>query len=259
MDNLEQDYRPIAELDEYEAEGVDDEDYDEMDPEARRQADEVVRQRHLEQLALNQRIPQALLEDETSSMSMGGFREERRNAQRMMIEEDEGDDDEIENDDKFLDANESRGRLTQWINEPRTQRFITRTFKNFLRKFPRGSSNALYIRKIEKMYSHNKQSLEVDYQHLMEYLRNPTLGLWLLEQPALILPHLHSVARKVVLEHNPEYNKIHSDVYVRITGLPYEERLRDLRRLHLNQLVQIRGVITRRYPVYSQLKKIYYI
>ena len=259
MDNLEQDYRPIAELDEYEAEGVDDEDYDEMDPEARRQADEVVRQRHLEQLALNQRIPQALLEDETSSMSMGGFREERRNAQRMMIEEDEGDDDEIENDDKFLDANESRGRLTQWINEPRTQRFITRTFKNFLRKFPRGSSNALYIRKIEKMYSHNKQSLEVDYQHLMEYLRNPTLGLWLLEQPALILPHLHSVAGKVVLEHNPEYNKIHSDVYVRITGLPYEERLRDLRRLHLNQLVQIRGVITRRYPVYSQLKKIYYI
>jgi DNA replication licensing factor MCM2 len=36
------------------------------------------------------------------------------------------------------------------------------------------------------------------------------------------------------------------------------ENLRDLRQKHLNKLIKIRGVVTRRTAVFSQLKKVYY-
>lgn len=39
MNNIEDDYKAVPELDEYEAEGIDEEDVDEIDPEARHLAD----------------------------------------------------------------------------------------------------------------------------------------------------------------------------------------------------------------------------
>ena len=43
-------------------------------------------------------------------------------------------------------------------------------------------------------------------------------------------------------------------MYVRITNLPISDSLRDLRQAHLNSLVKVSGVVTRRTGVQPQLK-----
>lgn len=62
------------------------------------------------------------------------------------------------------------------------------------------------------------------------------------------------VALSVVLINYPHYERIHSEIHVRIMDLPSTSSLRDLRRTHLNNLVRVSGVVTRRSGVFPQLK-----
>lgn len=47
-------------------------------------------------------------------------------------------------------------------------------------------------------------------------------------------------------------------IYVRVKDLPVEDKLRDLRQVHLNALIKIRGVVTKRTAVFPELKEMYY-
>ena len=58
---LERDYRPIAALDVYDAAVLDDEEFDEMDPEARREAERLMRKRDREEAATRGRLHRGLL------------------------------------------------------------------------------------------------------------------------------------------------------------------------------------------------------
>ena len=62
------------------------------------------------------------------------------------------------------------------------------------------------------------------------------------------------VALAAILVYYPSYERIHSEVHVRITDLPLGSSLRDLRRTNLNNLVRVSGVVTRRTGVFPQLK-----
>lgn len=62
------------------------------------------------------------------------------------------------------------------------------------------------------------------------------------------------VALNAILVYYPNYERIHSEVHVRITDLPLSSSLRDLRRSNLNNLVRVSGVVTRRTGVFPQLK-----
>ena len=44
----------------------------------------------------------------------------------------------------------------------------------------------------------------------------------------------------------PHYDFIHQTVHVRITDLPIEDPIRDLRQAHVGCLVKVSGVVTRR-------------
>jgi DNA replication licensing factor MCM2 len=94
----------------------------------------------------------------------------------------------------------------------------------------------------------NKQSIEVNFVHVSN--KQPSLAIWLAEEPASMLPILNEVAADIVAEIYPDYYKIHSEIFVRIRDLPVEDKLRDLRQLHLNALVKFRGVVTKRSSVY---------
>ena len=61
-------------------------------------------------------------------------------------------------------------------------------------------------------------------------------------------------ALSAILVYYPSYERIHSEVHVRIADLPLSLSLRDLRRSNLNNLVRISGVVTRRSGVFPQLK-----
>jgi DNA replication licensing factor MCM2 len=67
------------------------------------------------------------------------------------------------------------------------------------------------------------------------------------------LPILNEVAQDITLELFPDYDKIHIDIYVRVKDLPVEDKLRDLRQIHLNALIKIRGVVTKRTGVFPEL------
>lgn len=62
------------------------------------------------------------------------------------------------------------------------------------------------------------------------------------------------VALSAILVYFPGYTRIHSEVHVRVSDLPLTSTLRDLRRSHLNNLVRVSGVVTRRSGVFPQLK-----
>jgi DNA replication licensing factor MCM2 len=86
--------------------------------------------------------------------------------------------------------------------------------------------------------------LEITFIHIIG--RYPTLAIWVAEEPSLVLPILDEVAFYLTLDLFPEYNLIHSAIYVRIKDLPVEDKLRDLRIIHINSLIKIRGVVTKR-------------
>jgi DNA replication licensing factor MCM2 len=70
-------------------------------------------------------------------------------------------------------------------------------------------------------------ALEIDYDHLCA--TNATLAFFLTNAPQQILPIFDSVAMDVVLAGFENYDKIHSEVHVRVANLPAVEQLRDLR------------------------------
>lgn len=80
------------------------------------------------------------------------------------------------------------------------------------------------------------------------------LAYFLTNSPAAMLAIFDEVALNAILVYYPSYERIHSEVHVRITDLPLSSSLRDLRRSNLNNLVRVSGVVTRRTGVFPQLK-----
>jgi DNA replication licensing factor MCM2 len=73
----------------------------------------------------------------------------------------------------------------------------------------------------------NKQSLEVSYADLSE--RYQVLAVWIADVPRVLLEIFHKAAREVVLDDFPDFSHIHSEIFVRMAGLPITDQIRDLR------------------------------
>jgi len=100
--------------------------------------------------------------------------------------------------------------------------------------------------------SDNSESLEVSYVHLAD--TKPILAYFLTNTPSHMLEIFDEVALSAILFYYPAYERIHSEVHVRISDFPVNASLRDLRRADLNNLVRVTGVVTRRTGVFPQLK-----
>lgn len=249
-------------MDQYDREGLDEENYDEMDFNERREAEKELDERDREIIALRKRLPAALnifdeSDQEMDDLQRDFLRRQRERAQQLEYRLDDfGEEEEKEEEDeRYLDASESRGKLHVWIKEPRTIRWIRRAFRKFLMNF-KENGEAVYVNKINDMCSNNKQSLEVHYNHISNVYE--TLAVWIGFEPAIILPYLNTVAFEVANLYFPGYENIQTEVYVRIRDLPIKDKLRDLRKHNLGTLIRVEGVITRRSQVFSQLKKVYY-
>ena len=67
----------------------------------------------------------------------------------------------MEEEEKFLDIEECRGKLHLWIKEERTRKWIRRTFRRFISMFntkPNDSEQPIYVYKdrIREMCNKNK-------------------------------------------------------------------------------------------------------
>lgn len=190
-----------------------------------------------------------------------------------------GDDDEMDGgSDEEINEEELDGEdpinleafdvpLREWIAQDRTRREVQRKFRAFLRHFRPESSdseyqrrrkraNGIYEQNIRLMCSANKATLQVSYHHIME--AEPLLAVWLADAPKDMLDLLNEAATRHTLMLFPSYGAIQEDIHVRIADIPIMDSLRDLRRTHLDHLVKVNGVVTRRGEVYPKLQIAYY-
>ncbi|KAL9189590.1 hypothetical protein ACHAXT_009265 [Thalassiosira profunda] len=114
----------------------------------------------------------------------------------------------------------------------------------------------LYEDRIRHMCSSNQAALEISYLHLMQ--KEPTLALWMDEAPRDTLAVLNDAATKHTLRLFPSYRTIRDEIHVRVSDVPILDSLRDLRRDHLDGLVKVSGVITRRGGVHPKLSMAYF-
>ncbi|KAL4878600.1 MCM2/3/5 family-domain-containing protein [Aspergillus karnatakaensis] len=147
--------------------------------------------------------------------------------------------------------------ITDWVTQPQVLRSIYREFKAFLTEFTDPTGSSVYGNKIKTLGEVNSASLEVSYTHLSS--TKAVLGYFLANEPTEVLKVFDQVALDVTLFHYPQYHDIHNEIHVRITDLPIVYTLRQLRQSHLNCLVRVSGVVTRRTGVFPQLKYVMFI
>jgi DNA replication licensing factor MCM2 len=272
MDNAMRDYQRIDALDTYGTEGIDDRDFSKMDREERLAAE-----RELDRRSGAGRDGDAYYDDfETEEDDEARAARRRHIGRRRKEDRDEDDEDgsimEEEEDDEDEDVEEVNMEafdvpLREWIAQDRTRREIQRRFRKFLSTFREPSAAdaaggrhlkgpVVYEQRIKKMAANNGQTLEVSYLHLTEM--EPTIALWLADAPNDILDILNETATRYTLRLFPSYGAIRDEVIVRFSEYPILDSLRNLRRSHLDTLVKITGVVTRRSAIFPQIKLAYY-
>lgn len=249
---MQQDYRAIPELDTYEDEGLDEGDYSELEQSQRQTAEELMKRRDLAERLAHGRGPAAFHSEELEQDMNYALLSRHRALQRTLISGMEGLNIEEDHEELALDFEDPKGKLSRWISEPRTVRWIRRNFSKFILEFKDEHGHELYRQKIDEMCGENKQSLEVSYTHLAE--NNPTLALWVADEPTVILPVLNEIAFEIVRGKYGAFENVFKEVFVRVSELPIGDQLRNLRYSHLNKLVKVTGVVTRRTGVFPQLK-----
>lgn len=117
--------------------------------------------------------------------------------------------------------------VKEWVSmlAPRTE--IANRFKSFLRNFVNSKKQYVYKDKIRRMCEKNYSSFEVEFTNLA--VTEQTLAYFLPEAPALILEIFDQVAKELVLAIYPSYEKIASEIHVRISDLPLTEDIRVFR------------------------------
>ena len=256
-DNFDRDYRE-RDQDQYQGDYIDDDDdQDELDLGARRQLEARMNRRDRE-LERRRRMPAAFLQDDDDG-DLDLTRQPRR--RRHLYDEDRED---IEMGDGALDelsleelADIKAANLTDWVLQPQVLRSIYREFKAFLTEYTDNAGTSVYGNRIKTLGEVNSASLEVSYNHLAS--TKATLSYFLANEPTEVLKVFDQVALDVTLFHYPQYHDIHNEIHVRITDLPIVYTLRQLRQSHLNCLVRVSGVVTRRTGVFPQLKYVMFI
>ncbi|CAB3233278.1 unnamed protein product [Arctia plantaginis] len=253
-DNMEADYRPMPALDRYDAEDLDDENYDAMSIQDRVAAEQELRRRDREEGRIR-RDDRDLLYDESDEESTGAPRAKRRRAaEKAAMGTEEQVEEGIESIENLEDT---KGYTTkEWVSMlgPRTE--IANRFKNFLRTYTNSKGQFVYKERIRRMCEHNQASFHVEFDVLAR--REQVLAYFLPEAPFQMLQIFDEVAKDIVLQIFPSYERVTSEIHVRISDLPLIEELRTFRKLHLNQLVRTVGVITATTGVLPQLSVVKY-
>ncbi len=289
LDNAFQDYQRIEALDTYGTEGIDDRQYRAMGAEERAAAEGVIAMRE-EELMKQRGIGGRSGKFYEGLMEVEEDDEARRNRRRRMgrgvdIEDidrdDDGvvdgivEDDEIDEEERFENEEEVNIEafdvpLREWIAQERTRREIVRKFRRFLMTFEddtmggehsegneegkkkRKKAHMIYEERVRNMCAANLATLEISYLHLMQ--KEPTLAIWLADAPRDMFDVLNEAATRHTLRVFPSYGAIQDEIHVRVADMPIMDSLRALRRTHLDNLIKVNGVVTRRSSVYPQLK-----
>ncbi|KAH0905988.1 hypothetical protein HID58_037815 [Brassica napus] len=280
-DNFLQDYGKRDEQDQYESVGLDDSVDDGRDLGQialdRRAADAVLDAR--ESRFANRKLPHLLHDNDSDEWNYRPSKRARAavpprgsggdpdgnpsspgTSQPDVSMTDQTDDyqDEDDNDDEAeFEMYRIQGSLREWVMRDEVRRFIAKKFRDFLLTYVKpNSENGEYVRLINEMVSANKCSLEIDYKEFIHV--HPNIAIWLADAPQPVLEVMEEVSEKVIFDLHPNYKNIHQKIYVRVTNLPVNDQIRNIRQIHLNTMIRIGGVVTRRSGVFPQLQQVKY-
>jgi len=253
LENAMRDYSRIEALDTYGTEGLDDRMFASMTREERLGAEAELEARD------GRRAGREIVKDgwvEVEEDEEDRLERRRRfrfdRDKRGDLQEGEYDDDEEDEALEQVNLEAFDVELREWIAQDRTRREIMRRFRNFLNGF-----DDHYKRSIRVMASRNTTSLEISFLHLSE--KEPILAVWLEQAPKDMIEILDETATRFTLALFPRYRMVTDDtIHVRIAHLPVMDSIRDLRNIHLQALIKVNGVITKRTAVYPQIKVAYY-
>ncbi|XP_038903137.1 DNA replication licensing factor MCM2 [Benincasa hispida] len=290
-DNFLDDYRRMDEHDQYESLGLDDSLEDERD------LDQIMEDRRAAEMELETRdaqltrrkLPELLHDhdseddnyrpskrsradfrppaaarsyDDIDGMQSSPGRSQRENSRDDVPMTDHSVDDQYEDEDDDENEHEMyrvQGPLREHVTMDAVRRFIGKKFKKFLETYvnPKSGNGELeYMRLINEMVLANRCSLEIDYKQFI--FVHPNIAIWLADAPQPVLEVMEDVAKKVVFDIHPNYKNIHQKIYVRINNLPVYDQIRNIRQIHLNTMIRIGGVVTRRSGVFPQLQQVKY-
>jgi len=262
LENAEQDYQRIDALDHYGTEGIDDTVYDAIDVDQRRAAERELASRSNRNDGFYGALDVEDDEDEEARQARrGGFLAAQQQQDSEAEEAEEEEEEDLDGADP-VNLGAFDVPLREWIAQSRTRREIQRRFRSFLRHFtPNGDleqrkGNGIYEQSIRSMCASNLCALEIEYVHLFE--AQPYIASWLVDAPKDILGVLNEAATRHTLALFPSYTAIQTEIHVRISEFPIVNSLRDLRRSHLDSMVKVHGVVTRRSAVSPQLSIAYY-
>lgn len=265
MENMEKDYRAIDQLDQYNEDNLSQGEYEMMELEDRRRAEEEIEARYQNQPQTGPAQRERIFDEQSihsfiddNSEIASDMKKNREMLFLNKLRDQHMDEEDLEQEEyDFFNAEEMKGNLSKWIDNSRTINFIRVAFRTFLTNFRDEHKELVYEQRINHMCSNNLQSLEVDFSHLSDAV--PVLGFWLFDSPALLMPYLNQVVFDMACKLFPNYETVHPEVFVKIKNYPLQENIRDLKKEHLNSTVKFDALVTRRHPVTCQLKKIYYV
>ncbi|XP_018331325.1 DNA replication licensing factor Mcm2 isoform X2 [Agrilus planipennis] len=248
-DNMEADYRHIPELDTYDIDNLDTEEYDELSPTARLAAERELQRRDRER-GIIRRDDRELFYDKTDEEDP---KKKRRLAEKAAV----GEIEDAEMIESIENLEDTKGySIKEWVTMmgPRTE--IANRFKNFLRTFANSKGQYVYKERIRRMCENNQSSFVVEFPTLAN--QEQVLAYFLPEAPFQMLEIFDEVAKETVLSIFPSYERVTNEIHVRIADLPLIEELRTFRKLHVNQLVRTLGVVTATTGVMPQLSIVKY-
>jgi DNA replication licensing factor MCM2 len=170
----------------------------------------------------------------------------------------DGDVDEEDVPESTYDlTHEKLGEGTQV--DQRLEAKIKRCFQQFLLKFASEGQEPRYPDQLRKMGEEYQKHLDVSFAHLQAW--SPNLALWVSEDPSKILPILNETLLSEAERKFHTYRLIRAtdenELRVAVYAFPLSEPIRELSCKHLNKLVNVNGVVTKRGPVNNQVKRLY--
>lgn len=254
-EGMERDYQHIPELDRYDEEHLDDQSVSEMSIGEKIAAEATLKERdRLEGRRERVRRGLDLFDDLSEGDSQTDYRQVRKrrrlaeNAVRGHMAEETETIDNIE---------DTRGMSVRvWLTQRATKNEIRNRFKNLLRTYVDENGRSVFKEKLRTMTELNLQSFELEYMILAK--EQPALAIYLVDAPNLVLDIFNPAAKEVVLSMYPAYERIASEIYVRIRDLQIFEEIRDLRQHHLDQLIRVSGVVNSATSIIPQLKLVKY-
>lgn len=174
---------------------------------------------------------------ESSAVTIASSQIEDIEASSILTEAFDGDN--VEDYDDDVSIQNIKMTMPPLMSSRVFQTELTDALVGFLAK------NSKYVMAIKNMCTMNFESIEISYMDLLDFHSS------LDEDPETFISVLGDALTRVTRSYFPNYHLIKPIVHARIFDLPVIDCIRGLRNTHLNKLIRISGVVTRRSGVFS--------